>query len=125
MAGPGSGSADFAPANLSGPNESALDRKCLRAILGAMKNWKGKWRLALFGSGCLAVFPVSCNSIFDTSKDRRGDGYQYVTVTGSLVPVRVTSGGAASATASPMGVMSAGQFEKVRQQVQEGRTPGK
>jgi hypothetical protein len=90
-----------------------------------MKDQNKTWRLALLGSGCLFAFPVSCNSIFDKSKGDGGKDYQYVTVTGSMVPQRVTSGGAASATASAMGVMSADDFEKVRTKIQQGPTPGK
>jgi len=50
----------------------------------------------LLAGGVLAVVPVKCNSIFDKSHPPPADdGYEYVNVLGSQVPLRVKKGQAA------------------------------
>jgi hypothetical protein len=89
------------------------------ATFGAMKNWKKSGYLALLSSGFLAVIPVKCNSIFEKSKPGADDGYEYVTVVGSMVPQRVKKGDAADGSSS-VSTMSAEQFDKMRQRLQNG-----
>jgi hypothetical protein len=82
-----------------------------------MKNRMNATRLVLFYSGCVAMFPVSCNSIFAKSKPGSDDGYESVTATGSMLPQRVKTGQGAASTA-PVDTMSAERFDKMRQQIQ-------
>ena len=97
--------------------ESALDRKFRESIFDRMNNWKQTARVVFFYSSCLAVIPVSCNSIFAKSKAGSDDGYEYVTSTGSMLPQRVKKGDTAVSNA-PVGTMSGNQFDKMRQQIQ-------
>jgi hypothetical protein len=57
-----------------------------------MKNRAQFSRICLLSAGILAVAPVKCNSIFEKSIPVADDGYEYVTVTGHLVPQRVKKG---------------------------------
>jgi hypothetical protein len=84
-----------------------------------MKNWKKSSYLALLSSGFLAAIPIKCNSIFEKSKPGSDDGYEYVTVVGSMVPQRVKKGETPD-TSSATSTMSAEQFDKVRQRLQQG-----
>lgn len=59
--------------------------------------------------GLLAVAPVRCNSIFAKSSPVKDDGYEYVTVSGSMIPQRVRKG-TKVITTSPVETMDAERF---------------
>lgn len=93
-------------------------------MLDAMRNLKKVVAQFLFYSACVAVFPVTCHSIFEKSKGPPPEGYEYVTVTGSVIPQLVRKGQGA-ATMSPTGQMSAEDFAKMQQKFQSaGKLPG-
>jgi len=82
-----------------------------------VKRLKRAFQLVLLSSGALAVFPVSCHSIFAKSTRTSDDGYEEVTPLGSLVPQRVKKGETAVAT-SATSTMSPEEFDKMRQRMQ-------
>jgi hypothetical protein len=49
-------------------------------------------RIVLLSASILAIVPVKCNSIFEKSSAVADDGYEYIYVTGHLVPQRVKKG---------------------------------
>ena len=83
-------------------------------MVATVKNRESVILQVLIYSSCLAAFPVTCHSIFAKSKTGPDDGYEYVVVTGSVVPQRVKKG-QAPVTASPVGVMGVPEFEKLQQ----------
>ncbi len=56
-------------------------------------------------TGFLAVMPVTCHSIFAKRSPKADDGYEYVSVSGSRIPLRVKKGEAIT-PGSPVDVMS-------------------
>jgi len=77
-----------------------------------------RWLAVL--SCSLTVAPVTCHSILDKSqKTADDDEYEYVTVSGSMIPQKVKKG-TAGATVGPTSQMSAQEFDKMRQHVQNG-----
>ena len=88
-----------------------------------MKRLKRALQLVLLSSGGLAVFPVSCHSIFAKSTKSADDGYEEVTPLGSMVSQRVKKGDTAVAT-SATSTMSPEEFDKMRQRMQSvGKLP--
>ena len=59
----------------------------------------------MLSASLLAVVPVKCNSIFAKRNLAADDGYEYVMVTGSSVPMRVQKGKSAVPNA-PVSVTS-------------------
>jgi hypothetical protein len=79
-------------------------------------------RILLLAGGLLAVIPVKCNSIFDRSRPAENDGsYQYVMVSGSMIPQRVPTG-QRLVTPSPVDVYGG---DALRETLQKNRSVGK
>lgn len=77
-----------------------------------------RWLAVL--SCSLTVAPVTCHSILDKSqKTADDDQYEYVTVSGSMIPQKVKKG-TPGVTAGATSQMSAQEFDKMRQRVQNG-----
>ena len=89
-----------------------------------MTNWKPVARAVLLSAACLAAFPVTCNSIFaKRSAALDDDEYEYVTVSGSMIPQRIKKGSTVDTT-SPVSGMSKAAFEQLRQRQQmTGKLP--
>lgn len=78
-------------------------------------------RILLLSAGILAVIPVKCNSILAKRSPTADDGYEYVTVTGSNVPMRVQKGKPVITT-SPVDVMGGG--DSLRNYTQKNQNLG-
>ena len=86
---------------------------------------RAQWpRILLLSTGLLTALPITCNSIFAKRKPApEDDGYDYVMVTGSNVPMRVRRG-TRIITASPVEGLSAEEFRKTTQRGQNmGKLP--
>lgn len=104
--------------------QSTLASERLTISLEIMTKWKQISRLLLLSAGCLTAFPVTCNSIFAKRHLDADDGYEYVKVSGSMLPQRVKKG-AAVVTTSPTDAVSKEAFEQMRQKLQSvGKLPG-
>lgn len=75
-----------------------------------------RWLAVL--SCSLTVAPVTCHSIFEKSQHvPEDDEYEYVTVSGSMIPQKVKKG-TRGATVGATSEMSAQEFDKFRQRNQ-------
>ena len=94
-------------------------------LAGMEKKWKDRIRAVVLYSGCLAMGPVTCNSIFEKPKPVTADEeYDEVMTTASMVPQRFKKG-TRPVTISPLDVMSAGEFENAAQRgTSVGKVPG-
>ncbi len=63
-------------------------------------------RIILLSTGFLTIMPVTCNSILAKRNPKADDGYEYVMVSGSRIPLRVKKGEGVTSTNAPVEVMN-------------------